>query len=401
MLPAVPRPSHRLVRRSAPLLILGAALAAQAPAHAAAPITTESTVPFTCTATSQAVGSAVLNIAARYRTTAPAAIDTTDPVSVSTTVELLIPAEATNGIGRPADSPRIKWSSWSVKAGPSSVQVPAASVGSVELSGGGEITPPTRGVAHTAPLPAGPSYVLGAIAPGATAVTASTTGFSIDLTGAGADTVDGLPIPAWGHWDCVPADSTPVYRIPIGPQPEPEPTDRVYAANGSATLRTLTKGSVALNGSVTLAGPFTGPTTGTIPATLALQPATASLVSLGFLPLKATVTFQPTEVGTAQILAKSVQINAKARIKLSNVSFGGIPIAASVGNCQTKQLSALSLRSTNEFTFAGGGTVAGQFAISNLAGCGNATGLLSTLTAGSGNAMLLRLAPAPKAKPTT
>lgn len=163
-----------------------------------------------------------------------------------------------------------------------------------------------------------------------------------------------------------------------------------YGIAGSATLAKLVKGSLPLRGAITAnlttaTGAFTGD--------LDLDPTTGKLKALGFLPVTAQVAFVPTAPLTGTLTPGALTATAKVRIKLPKVSLLGLTLAGG-GSCQTKQPSAIALRSTGAFAPLSGGTLAGTFAISDLTGCGALTGLVSSLTAGNGNVVSLSLTPA-------
>ncbi len=165
-----------------------------------------------------------------------------------------------------------------------------------------------------------------------------------------------------------------------------------YDISGNAILKTLTKGSVPLKGtinaSLTLATEaFTGD--------LALNQATANLVALGFLPVTAKIAFVSTAPTTGTLKAGVLLSTSKVRIKLPQVTLFGIQLAGGA-NCQAKNISSIGLKSTGAFfNPLAGGTLAGTFSISDLAGCGALTGIVSPLTAGGGNAIALKLTPKP------
>jgi hypothetical protein len=170
-----------------------------------------------------------------------------------------------------------------------------------------------------------------------------------------------------------------------------------YSLSGAATLKTLTTGSVPLTGSIAASldlpsGAFTG--------TLALNQATAKLTSLGFLPVVAKIAIVPTAPVTGTLSNGKLLANATVRIKIPSASVLGIPIASGAG-CQAGQVSGIALHSTDAFFQPlSGGTLAGTFPISSLVGCGALTGLVSTLTAGPNNAIVLKLTPPPVVTPT-
>lgn len=183
---------------------------------------------------------------------------------------------------------------------------------------------------------------------------------------------------------------TPTTQPTPSPTPNPGTVDYNYALAGSATMRTLTQGSIPLTGGIaarlTLA-------TGDFTAGLALNPATAKLTTLGFLPVVAKVAFVSTAPTTGTLKGGVLTSNSKVRIKLPQVSLFGIQLAGGSG-CQAKSVSNIALKSTDAFFDPlKGGTLAGRFAISDLTNCGFLTGLVSPLTAGSGNPIVLKLTP--------
>jgi hypothetical protein len=183
---------------------------------------------------------------------------------------------------------------------------------------------------------------------------------------------------------------------PMGPSCDGNLANRyAYDLTGSATLKTLTKGSVPLKGSLavrcrTMSG-FDG--------TIAFEPAQGKLTALGFLPVVAKVNLVPTDTVTGTLAGGKLSATTKVRIKLPSVKTLGIELAGGA-NCQAKQISSITLGSTQPvFQPLAGGPVAGTFSISDLSGCGFLTGIVSPLTQGSGN--LLALALSPSAPPTT
>lgn len=179
--------------------------------------------------------------------------------------------------------------------------------------------------------------------------------------------------------------------IEVTTLPGTGPAARPYTVAGAATLKTLTRGGVPLAGTFVLglpgeSGPFV--------ADLKLNRAQASLTSLGFLPVTAQVQFVATEPLTGDLTNGALTAAAKLRIKFPKVSLFGVEIGGGA-NCQTKQVSSFSMKSTQPtFDPAIGGPLAGTFPISDLVGCGGLNNVLSPLTAGKGNAILLNLTPA-------
>ncbi len=174
-------------------------------------------------------------------------------------------------------------------------------------------------------------------------------------------------------------------------QGPPPPASFSYALKGSTTLKTLTKGTLGLTGAIdaqlTLA-------TGAFTADLALNDTSGRLVAAGFLPVTAKVGFVPSGKTTGSLRDGVLTSNSKVRIKVKKVKlFGAIPLAGG-NNCQTKNLSDVTLKSTQpEFKPLEGGPLAGTYKISDLNGCGALNGLVSPLTAGGGNTINLMLTP--------
>ncbi len=204
----------------------------------------------------------------------------------------------------------------------------------------------------------------------------------------------------------VPPTPTPVPTrtptpTPVPPTPTPtpincattvEPTqvDYKYTLAGSATLKTLVKGSLPLTGSINAK---LGVPSGCFSADLLLNKTSGNLTALGFLPVNAQVVIVPTEKVTGRLTGGVLTANAKFRIKLPKVTLFGIELAGGA-NCQAKQVSSSVLKSTQATFFPlQGGPIAGTFSISDLANCGFLTGIVSPLTAGKGNAILLNLKP--------
>ncbi|MDO9353256.1 MAG: hypothetical protein Q7T55_06150, partial [Solirubrobacteraceae bacterium] len=184
------------------------------------------------------------------------------------------------------------------------------------------------------------------------------------------------------------------------PDPTPTPTPELvlpysYALAGSATLKTLTKGSLPLTGGLEAK---VGVPSGNLTGALTFAPATGKLTSLGFLPVVAKVNLIATEPVTGTLKPGQLTAVAKVRIKLPSVKTLGIELAGGA-NCQAKQISSITLGSTQDtFTPFEGGPIAGTFSISDLTGCGFLNNLVSPLTKGSGNAIALQLTP--RALPT-
>ena len=166
-----------------------------------------------------------------------------------------------------------------------------------------------------------------------------------------------------------------------------------YTLAGSAQLKTLTTGSIPLSGTYAMA---LDRTAGTFSAELALNQATARLTAIGFLPVTAKLAFVTSGPTTGTLAGGVLTSTTKLRVKVPEVKlFGAIPLAGG-NNCQAKQLSTVTVKSSGAaFNPAVGGTLAGSFALSDLNGCGLLNGLVSPLTAGANNPISFKLTPKP------
>ncbi len=179
---------------------------------------------------------------------------------------------------------------------------------------------------------------------------------------------------------------------PTTPTTPPGIVNYKYTLKGSTTLRTLTKGTLALNGTIAAALKLVD---GSFTADLTLADTSARLTSLGFLPVTAKVGLVPSGKTTGSLVDGVLKTKSFVRIKVKEVKlFGAIPLAGG-NSCQTKNLSEINLKSTQaEFSPLVGGPIAGTYSISDLNGCGLLNGLVSPLTAGGGNTINLNLIPA-------
>lgn len=167
-----------------------------------------------------------------------------------------------------------------------------------------------------------------------------------------------------------------------------------FNLNGTATLKTLSKGTLPLKGTIDAKFDVLG---GTFTADLVLNNTRGRLIALGFLPITADVAFVQSGQTTGTLKDGKLATNSKTKIRLPQVYlFGSVPIGA--GTCQTKRVSEIILKSTEaEFSPIKGGPIAGTFAISDLQGCGLLNGLISPLAAGGGNTIAATLSNVPKA----
>ncbi len=166
-----------------------------------------------------------------------------------------------------------------------------------------------------------------------------------------------------------------------------------YTLAGSTTLKTLTTGVLPLKGGIDAQ---LDPSNGKFTADLVLNPTTGRLTALSFLPITVKIAFAPSGKTTGTLDDNNIlRSKSFVRIKVTEVKlFGAIPLAGG-NSCQTKSLSEINLTSTKAFEIFKGGTLTGQYAISDLNGCGALNGLVSPLTAGKGNTISLNLTPKP------
>ncbi|MEP6799248.1 MAG: hypothetical protein ABI890_13930 [Lapillicoccus sp.] len=167
----------------------------------------------------------------------------------------------------------------------------------------------------------------------------------------------------------------------------PSPVLKVtYDAHGSST--------VAKTGSVVELGPTTLTTKvnpdGTFTGSLPLPSRDTSFKLLGFLPVKATVSFIPAGPVKGKLGVGTVTSKAFFFIRLSNVTVAGLP--AFVGSsCQTAQRTVIpaSTPPGEKFDLTLGGNLAGTYTIGQFANCGLTTALLNQLIPGPGNTQTL------------
>ncbi len=185
---------------------------------------------------------------------------------------------------------------------------------------------------------------------------------------------------------------SPPITVTLPPLPS---SSYAWDLKGSASIKTLIKGSVPLKGGLAVDIDDAGVVTGD----LVLQEASARLTALSFLPLTAKIAFVASGPTTGTYAADVLKTTSKVRIKVTQAKlFGAIPVVT--GNtCQTRKLSDINLTSGAGFSLQEGGSLSGQFALSDLNGCGSLNGLISPLTSGAGNTITLQatVPPTPRA----
>ncbi len=160
-----------------------------------------------------------------------------------------------------------------------------------------------------------------------------------------------------------------------------------YDAQGTSTIA-KTGSSVAL-GPTTLTTNLdaeTGDFTGSLP----LPKTSTEFKAIGFLPVKADVSFVETApvAGHIDLAGDIASVNATAQytIKLSNIKVFGFPTFAGP-NCQTKTTVSIPVGTEPGvgFDLVGGGRLVGSYTIPQFQNCGINTGLINLLVPGAGN----------------
>lgn len=185
--------------------------------------------------------------------------------------------------------------------------------------------------------------------------------------------------------------ATALALIPVSAQAVPLGVD--YDASGSVTIAstgsTTEIAATTLSTTIDSAG---GP--GSLTGSLPLAPSTVEFKVIGFVPVKATVSYEEAAPITGQLVRDGaltrVESTASYFIKLSNVKIAGLP--GFVGShCQTKNPVQIPANTPDGETFniVTGGTLAGEFSIGNFEHCGLSTLLINLLVPGDGNTVQL------------
>lgn len=159
---------------------------------------------------------------------------------------------------------------------------------------------------------------------------------------------------------------------------------------GTSVLKTLTRGSVPLRGTI---DPVLDLATGAFTADLSLSRTRARLQVLGVLPVTADIAFTQTDKTRGTLKEGVLAAQARFKILLPQLYlFGTLPIV-SQDTCQTKSSSVAIMRSEPGFDALRGGRLTGTYGMSDLTGCGLLTSFISPLTKGAGNTIDLTLTP--------
>lgn len=185
------------------------------------------------------------------------------------------------------------------------------------------------------------------------------------------------------------------FQIGNGPDEPGEDRRFTYAFTGSSFL--ATPGAAApMTGRLGL----TVRADGTVTAAPEIAPTAVDARLLGFLPVRAGLTFTPDAVTTGTLRGGELALTGRTVIGVPSVTLAGIPIGGGPG-CRSQQPADLELRSAAAFDPAAGGTLEGTYAIPPLTGCGLLTGVVSDALSGERNTVGLALTPgsAPDADP--
>lgn len=160
-----------------------------------------------------------------------------------------------------------------------------------------------------------------------------------------------------------------------------------YGVTGVASLKSLASGTLPLSGGLKL----TVSPTGQISAgELKLDPTSANLKALGFIPVSAKLAFENVGQASGSLAQEKLTLEQRLRVRLQDVRLFGLPLTAGISNCQTRSATTVKLVSDKPVT-AAGGSLLGSFPISDLSGCGGLNGLVNSLTASNGNTIRLTL----------
>ncbi|SDI79121.1 hypothetical protein SAMN05192558_11248 [Actinokineospora alba] len=169
--------------------------------------------------------------------------------------------------------------------------------------------------------------------------------------------------------------------------PPPNGVKYGYAIKGKSNLKNLT-GDVPIFGTIDAELVLA---TKQFTAALALNPTTANLTIMGFLPVVSKVEFENVGQTSGNIDATGVLRSAsKVTIKLPQVSLFGFPISQSA-DCKTVAPSDIALQSAADFDVIAGGRLTGTYAIAALKGCGGFNDYISGFVAADGNKLDLTL----------
>ena len=179
----------------------------------------------------------------------------------------------------------------------------------------------------------------------------------------------------------------------------------IAAAPAASAADTVVKVKYPVHGSTFLKAPNAsiklGPgtlratvdlTTGAVPASLNLPPASGSFKELGLIPVTAIAAFiqnGPT-TGKVDLSTGAVTTTSKITLQITNLSVAGIPVPVGPA-CESATPASITLTSQPGFSIINGGKVSGTYTVPPFAHCGLTTPLLNLTIAGPGNTLTLTL----------
>lgn len=163
-----------------------------------------------------------------------------------------------------------------------------------------------------------------------------------------------------------------------------------YDVAGVSVLRTLTRGTVPITGSI---DPELVLATGAFSGDLQLNRTRARLQVLGLIPVTADIAFTQSDRVRGTLSGGRLTAQARFKIRLPQLYLFGVLPMAPQDTCQTRSTTVAQLGSPDGFDPLRGGRLTGSYAISDLTGCGLLEPFLSPLTKGAGNTLDLTLTP--------
>ncbi len=163
-----------------------------------------------------------------------------------------------------------------------------------------------------------------------------------------------------------------------------------YDVAGVSVLRTLTRGTVPITGSI---DPELVLATGAFSGDLQLNRTRARLQVLGLIPVTADIAFTQTDRVRGTLSGGRLTAQARFKVRLPQLYLFGVLPMAPQDTCQTRSTTVAQLGSPDGFDPIRGGRLTGSYAISDLTGCGLLEPFLSPLTKGGGNTLDLTLTP--------
>ena len=183
------------------------------------------------------------------------------------------------------------------------------------------------------------------------------------------------------------SSTTPPPPTSTTPKPPPGTVKYGYNLKGKSNLKNMT-GDVPLSGTIDATLTLS---TQQFVADLKLNPTSANLTILGFLPVVSKIAFENVGQTTGSIdSAGTLKSNSKLTIALPQVSLFGFPISQTA-DCKTVSPSDIALSSAPDFDVIAGGKLTGSYAISALKGCGAFNDYISMFAAAAGNTINMDL----------